>query len=70
MTRPSDYPETSELANRAYEASGCRTHEEFAAFLGGVGLRSVRRWLLGECPLGALPRMVLTNVAEGWKPQR
>lgn len=59
-------PET--LAKQAYRASGCRTIEEFRQMLGGVGRRSVCRWLAGEGPTGPLADMVFRNIIAGWKP--
>ena len=63
-----DRKEERELAEAALAASGCRTHADFAAFLGGIGLRTVRGWMIGDRPLGALAKMVLRNVAAGWRP--
>lgn len=62
------YPEVKALANDALAASGCKTAEEFAVFLGGVGLRTVWRWLRGEGPLGGMADLVLREVKGGWKP--
>lgn len=64
------YPEVKVLSNRAYARSGCKTADEFAIFLGGVGKRSVWRWLRGEGPLGPLAELVLAEVADGWRPTR
>lgn len=63
------HPETQALAQDAYKASGCKTYDEFSKLLGGIGRRTVARWMLGECPLGALPKMVLRNIAAGWRPK-
>lgn len=62
------YPEVRDLANEAYKASGCSSADEFSRFLGGVGLRTVWRWLRGEGPLGGMAEMVLREVRGGWKP--
>lgn len=63
------HPEAKVLAEKAYAASGCKSVEEFSRFLGGVGLRTVWRWMRGEGPLGPLPTLVLREVAAGWKPR-
>lgn len=64
------FPEVKALTERAYEASGSRTAAEFSNFLGGVGVRTIWRWLRGEGPLGPLAELVLAEVADGWKPKR
>jgi hypothetical protein len=61
-------PEARDLTRAAYEASGCKSVDEFSRFLGGVGLRTVWRWMRGEGPLGPLPTLVMKEVAAGWKP--
>ena len=65
---PVPYPDVKTLTRRAYEASGCKSVDEFSRFLGGVGLRTVWRWMRGEGPLGPLPTLVMREVAAGWKP--
>jgi hypothetical protein len=62
------YPEVRDLTRAAYNSSGCKSVDEFSRFLGGVGLRTVWRWMRGEGPLGPLPTLVMRNVAAGWKP--
>jgi hypothetical protein len=59
---------TKRWAEAAYKRAGCSTHEEFSHFIGGAGIRTVRRWLAGEGPAGPVALMVLQEVAEGWVP--
>lgn len=68
MTTPK-HPETADLARRAYEASGCKTHPEFVAqFDGAVSLRSFRAWLAGEVPAAPLAQLMLREFVAGWRP--
>lgn len=63
------HPETADLARRAYEASGAKTHGDFVDIMqGAIPLRTLRRWLAGESPLDGLASLVLREVAGGWKP--
>lgn len=63
------YPETVDLAKRAYEASGCATHPQFVALFGGaISLRSFRGWLAGENPAAPLAQLVLREFIAGWRP--
>lgn len=64
------YPEVRDLATKAYAASGCSSVDQFAVFLGGVGSRTVWRWIRGEGPLGGMAELVLAEVAAGWRPTR
>ncbi len=66
--KPIPFPEVKDLAHRAYAASGCKSVPAFSKFLGGVGERTVWRWLRGEGPLSGMADMVLTEVAGGWRP--
>lgn len=63
-------PETAALAGAAYEASGCKTHEEFIALFGKdtIGLRSFRAWIKGERPAEPLAQWVLRECAAGRLP--
>jgi len=68
MTTPK-HPDTADLARRAYEASGCRTHPEFISLFGGaVSLRSFRAWLAGEVPAAPLAQLMLREFVGGWRP--
>lgn len=68
MTTPK-HPETADLAKRAYEASGCKTHPEFIAQFGGaLSLRSFRAWLAGEVPAAPLTQLMLREFVAGWRP--
>jgi hypothetical protein len=63
------HPETADLAQKAYDASGAKTHGEFVQLMqGAIPLRTFRRWLAGESPLDGLAQLVLREVAGGWKP--
>ncbi|APZ81830.1 hypothetical protein vBEliSR6L_65 [Erythrobacter phage vB_EliS_R6L] len=68
MTTPK-HPETADLARRAYEASGSRTHPEFVKLFGGaISLRSFRAWLAGEVPAAPLAQLMLREFVAGWRP--
>jgi hypothetical protein len=68
MTTPK-HPDTADLAHRAFEASGCRTHPEFIGLFGGaVSLRSFRAWLAGEVPAAPLAQLMLREFVAGWRP--
>lgn len=65
----SAHPETAALAKAAFEASGCRTHQEFIdLFRGAVGLRTFRDWLAGTRAPMPLATMVLRAFVDGWRP--
>ncbi len=64
------HPETSQLAQEAYAASGCKTHSAFVAMTGGaIALRTFRAWLAGEQPAAPIAALVLHNIKAGWKPK-
>jgi hypothetical protein len=68
MTTPK-HPETADLARRAYEASGCKTHDDFVALFGkAMSLRSFRGWLAGENPAAPIAQLVLREFIAGWRP--
>lgn len=69
MTAPK-HPETADLAKRAFEASGAKTHGEFCNLFGDkvIGLRTFRGWLKGENPAAPLAQMVLREFIGGWRP--
>lgn len=61
---------TADLAKRAYEASGCKTHPEFIGlFAGAISLRSFRAWLAGEVPAAPIAQLLLREFADGWRPR-
>ena len=63
------YPDTADLAHRAYEASGCKTHPEFVRQFGSaVSLRSFRAWLAGEVPAAPIAQLMLREFIAGWRP--
>lgn len=63
------HPDTAALARDTFEATGCKTHAEFCALTGNaIPLRTFRRWLAGDGPADALARLVLRNLAAGWRP--
>ena len=71
MAKDKHCPETERLAREAYRLSGCKSHPEFVALLGGsVGLRTFRGWLTGEQPATPLALFVLRQVIGGWRPSR
>ncbi len=60
---------TASLAKRAYEASGCKTHEDFVKMFGdAISLRSFRAWLAGEVPAAPVARLMLREFVAGWRP--
>lgn len=64
------HPDTAELARRAFDATGLKTHGEFVAMMqGAIPLRTFRRWLAGDNPLDPLAQLVLREITAGWRPR-
>lgn len=65
-----EHPETAKLAKKAYEKSGCRTHQEFCDLFGGaIGLRTFRGWLKGQNPAAPIATLLLSEFVMGWRPR-
>lgn len=63
------HPATADLARRAYEASGCKTHKEFVKMFGdAISLRSFRAWHAGEVPALPVAQLMLREFIAGWRP--
>lgn len=63
------HPATADLAKRAYEASACKTHEDFVKLFGdAISLRSFRGWLAGETPAAPVAQLLLREFVAGWRP--
>lgn len=64
------HEETAALAQAAFRASGCDTHEQFVALFGEdvIGLRSFRYWLSGDRAAAPIARLLLREFAAGWRP--
>lgn len=68
MTTPK-HPATADLARRAFEAAGVKTHDEFVAMFGdAMSLRSFRGWLAGENPAAPMAQLMLREFVAGWRP--
>lgn len=59
---------SKQLALKAYEASGCKTHPEFVALFGdAIGLRTFRGWLEGQ-RAAPVAQLMLREFIAGWRP--
>ena len=69
MTTKTKHPETADLARRAFEASGCKTRQEFIDLFGtAIKMRTFDGWLSGKCPLPPLTALMLREFINGWRP--
>jgi hypothetical protein len=63
------HPDTAALANKAFSASGAKSHPEFVAIFGdAIGLRTLRAWLAGEQPAAPMAQLMLREFVAGWRP--
>lgn len=68
MTSPK-CPATKAVANAAYAASGCTTHQQFCNLFGdSLGLRTFRGWLSGEQRATPFAALMLREFVAGWRP--
>lgn len=66
-----DKKQTARLANAAFDASGCKTHEEFCAlFDNSIAVRTFRGWLGADNAINPVAAFALTQfIDHGWRPK-
>lgn len=68
MNENPKYPETADIARKAFAGSGAKTYRDFVDIY-CCGMRTFQAWLAGEKEPNGIARMVLREAAKGWRPQ-